>query len=163
VIKRKCKNALLWARLKSPEIEKLQKQYGSFFPDYQTIEGEPFNESESQVLQLEEALWFKRSKPYPIFLSYAPKLMNNILTITTYDETTRLYLSEIDRVGRQTARIFRRMVKAHGLNLKSLYYAKLKERKHPILKTELEERIKDLILRFGNRDKDAMKGKARKE
>ena len=148
----KRKTALLWTKLKSNEIEELRRQYIHFFPEFRLMHNEPLVEGIGEILQLEESGWFRRTTPYPVFLSYAPKTMEKILTITTYNEKDRMYVAEIDYITRQTAKAFRRMLKVHNLNFKTIYNAKFKERNYQMPKSELEERTKKIILKLAGLD-----------
>lgn len=148
----KRKNALLWTRLKSNEIEELRRQYTDFFPEFKSAHNEPLVEGIGEILQLEESGWFRKTTPFPVFLSYAPKTMEKILTITTYSEEDRMYVAEIDYVTWQTGKAFRRMLKAHNLNFKAVYDAKFKERRYQMPKSELEERTKRIILKIAGLD-----------
>lgn len=138
--------AYLWTRLVTDEIENLQKQYSNFYPEFKKIEGEPLQEN--QILQLEESVWFRKRNAYMVFLSYNKQEMNANITLTTFNETDRIFFAETDFCARALARAFKRLIKEQGLTFKILYNAKFNERKHPIPKSELEERTKQLILKF---------------
>ncbi len=140
-----------WMRLTREDVGKLKKLYGEAFPEFRLIQERPFTESDPQILQLCEKGWLRTYKSFSVFLSYAPTDMKPFITFTSIGENSEgcsdcAYFSEIDYCNREAAKSFRRILKKQGLRFKTCYTAIFNERKHPIPKSELEERVKKLIL-----------------
>lgn len=146
--------AYLWTRLKHEEVNNLKEQYGKRFPEFEkagtlNFNG-PFDEDHLQVLQLEEHGWFRERKPYNVFLSYVPSGIAPYITLTVIGEHDRTYFSEIDHCNRALAKVAHRLLKEQGIRIKTCYTARFRERKHPIPRKELSQRVQDLIMNMCN-------------
>lgn len=144
--------AYLWTRLKNPEIEKLKEQYGKRFPEFENtydikLDG-PFDDNHLQVLQLERHDWFRTRHQYNVFLSYPTNGLSPPITFAVFDETDRTYFSEIDHCNRAVAKTAHRLLGEQGIRIKTCYNAKFRERKHPIPRKELGQRVQDLLRRM---------------
>lgn len=137
-----------WTRLTGENISSLRQQYGELFPEFYAFKDEPFHENNAQILQLEKREWFRKRQSLPVFLSYAARDMEPFITLTVVDENDRMYFSEIDYSPHNTAKDFHRLLKRHGIRLKTCRDARFYQRKHPIPKQQLEERVKNLILKL---------------
>lgn len=140
-----------WTRLTGQDTADLRKQYGELFPEFYAFKDEPFHENNAQILQLEERGWFRKRESFPVFLSYAAKDMAPFITLTVINETDRMYFSEIDYCPLNTAKSFHRLLKKHKIRLKTCRDAGFYQRKHPIPKEQLEERVKELIMKLVGR------------
>lgn len=140
-----------WVRLTNRDIDELKRQYGKMFPEFnmesdklQRVPDQPFKEVNAQVLQLGESGWFKRTS-FPVFLSYSAHGLQRSVTFTIISESDRVYFSELDYCNETTVRDMKRMLQEHGISLGVCQQAKFRERKYPVPKEELEDKVKKLI------------------